>query len=566
LIASGAEDGEIRVWRHDGTPLAGIPKAHDGPIVSIAMSPSGDLVTLGGDESVRLWKRTQGTQAAADTASFAAAVLFTPPTRRYPNGFLGLFRYNPAWGWDRSVAFSPKGDVIAAVLFDGSLRLWNADGTARAVVANAHTGQQVRALAFSSRGDILASAGFDGTARLWNLDGSPHGAPIDAHMNHVFSVSLAMDGARLATVGHDNAVRVWNRDGSPVLELPKGHTDRVMAVALASDKPLIAVAYKNGAVRLWNLDGTPSGQPAQVEGYIPALAFSPTEETVALAGTDGWLRLWDFQGKPRGRPVAIARDGRRKVSAAFSPEGDMLAVGSSSFHLWKTDRFLWKVPVRPADDIITIAFSSNSDFIVTGSALGDIQVWNLDGSSRVGPLKQRTEWIAAVAVPPEGDYFAAVVGGRTAAITLFNLDGTPRGAPLEGHLGTIKALAFAPKGQLLASGAEEGVRLWNIPAGTSETLPVGLPIDQIGFTGNLLWARSKQTIFFFNRARELVATVHLRSTGLFAWTPDGWFSGTGNALRVVRAFARNGTSLKSSDAARYLAPHKVMEAFTSAAQ
>jgi hypothetical protein len=108
--------------------------------------------------------------------------------------------------------------------------------------------------------------------------------------------------------------------------------------------------------------------------------------------------------------------------------------------------------------------------------------------------------------------------------------------------------------------------LWNIPAGTVETLQLGVPIDQVGFGRELLWARSRETLFFFNRARELIATTHVRKTGVLTWTPEGWYSGTGNPARVIRAFTRNGTPLSSDETAKYLAPSRIMAAFTDAAK
>ena len=564
LIATGGEDGVIRLWQHDGTPLGEIPNAHDGPIMSLAVSPRGDLASLGGDEVLRLWKRVHRAATPGAAPTFEAAVLYQPQQRRYPQGFMGLLRLDTSWGWDRSVAFSPTGDVLVAVLFDGSLRLWNADGTVRAAVSNAHQGRHVRAVSFSPRGDLIASGGWDGTLRLWDLTGSPRRDALETHLYNVFSVAFSADGIRLATTGFDNAVRVWNVDGSRELELPSGDKDGVTAVALAADAPLLAAAYQSGALQLWNLDGSPVITSLEGhQGFVQALAFSAQRKVLASAGSDGTIRFWNFDGTPRGMPSKYVKTDRLfvKVDLVFSPRGDALAVGVDPFQLWNEDRLLWERPLRPADAIRSIAFSPGGDFIVTGSALGDIEVWNLDGSARVGPLKQRTEYTAAVAMAPGGDYFAAVVGASP-TVTLFNLDGTLRGAPLEQHFGAIRSLAFAPDGRLVSGGDDGVARLWTLPSGQVQTIDVGLPIDQLGFRGGVLWVRAnRESVFFYAPNGTPLATMLLRRDAAVIYTRDGWYAGAPPTDRLI-LFDASGRALKPAEAASHMMPSRVMQALT----
>jgi len=56
---------------------------------------------------------------------------------------------------------------------------------------------------------MLASAGSDGTVRLWNLDGSARGQPLQGHEGSVLSVAFSPNGDLLASAGEDGAVRSW---------------------------------------------------------------------------------------------------------------------------------------------------------------------------------------------------------------------------------------------------------------------------------------------------------------------------------------------------------------------
>jgi WD40 repeat protein len=197
-----------------------------------------------------------GAATPGQVPKFEPVVLFNPQERRYPQGLEALLTSHTSWGWDHSVVFSPQGDVIAAALLDGSVRLWNADGTARAVVADAHRGRPVRALSFSPKGDILASAGFDGTLRLWNLDGSPIANRRTSTTTPSSSVS-SPDGSRIATAGYDDLSGSEGRRLAGV-RLPRSYTDRIVQWHSPPTHP--CSRPQSGDVRR-GTDGSPRGEP-----------------------------------------------------------------------------------------------------------------------------------------------------------------------------------------------------------------------------------------------------------------------------------------------------------------
>jgi WD40 repeat protein len=562
FIATGGEDGTIRLWGRDGSALGEPLSAHERSLVSIAASPRGDLVSVGAEDTVRFWKRVRNEPGPTSQVGFESNILHRADNPPYADQFVRLAWYDTSWGWDRSVAFSPGGDAFAVTLLDHSLHIWNTDGTSRAVVRDAHLRRPVRGVSFSPAGDRLATAGFDGRVRLWNLDGSPYGEPIEAHYGMVFSVAFSPSGNRLATAGRDDTVRIWNPNGTLAFEFPRGHKDRVSTVAFASDEPVFAVAHKGGGVRTWAFDGDPRSTllKGQKE-VIGALAFSPKSDLLAAGRNDGTVWLWQGNGKQVGRSFAA---GPKLATLAFAPRDDILAVGAAAFQLWKEGRRLWRQPLGSVDRVVSIAFSPEGDFIVTGSFLGRVQVWNPDGSAQTEALKQKWENIVAVAVPPSGDSFAAVVGGSKPEITLFNLDGSPRGAPLEGHLAATSALAYTPDGRLVSGSKDGTVRFWTLPSGPVESIDVGLPVDQLGFWRDLLWVRAGgEYLFFYDGGGKLIATVVLRRESVLAYTPGGWYSGPVRADRYVRLFTESGEAVPPADALRRMSPSRVLQSITN---
>jgi WD40 repeat protein len=568
LIASGGEDGTIRLWRHDGTPFGEALKAHDGPVMSVDISPRGEIASLGGDEVLRLWKRVPSDATSGTPPTFEPSVLYRPEERRYPQGFEHLLKLDTSWGWDRSVAFSPSGDVLAAVLFDGSVRLWNADGTPRASVENAHRGRPVRAVAFSPRGDLVASAGFDGTLRLWNLDGSPHGKAVEANYNNVFSVAFSPDGNRIATAGRDDRVRIWKLDGTMTVDISPGQRSTIVTVAVAPKSPVLAAADDTEQVRLWNLDGTPHGNAVESPSRVKALAFSADGAVLASGGNAPVVRLSTLDGAPRGKPLNVEA---AVAALRFAPQGGQLAVGTAflqggaSFQLWGEGHRLWQHPMQPADQIRSIAFSPRGDFIVTGSLLGELQVWNPDGSTRAHRAKQGIEMVPAIAVAPDGTYFVAGIGGSPTTVQEFNLDCSPRGSPFGGHRWSVPTLTFSPTAQLV-TGADDGrIRMWTLPSREVEVLEVGLPIDQLGYWGKVVWVRAGgDRIFLYDSQRRPVATMLLRADGPLVYTPDGWYAGGASSSDSVLLYDAAGALVPEREALLRRSPERVLAAITDA--
>lgn len=560
LVASGGDDGTIRLWKPDGSPAGEPLQAHAGAVVSLDFSPRGDLVSVGADETIRWWKHITDSSDPGQVAYESSELYRQSPPKLTPERYLHLVKYDVHWGWDHSIAWAQHGDLIAASAFDGALRLWNGDGSARRVLIDAHQQGLVRAVALSAAGDIVASAGFNGELRLWNADGSARAEPIRAHGTGVSSVSFSPRGDRLVTTGLDDRVRFWSPEGISLGELPAAHADRVLTVAFSPQAPAFAVADKDGVVRLWDLTGRPRGRPLAAQkdaGYT--VAFSPRGDFVAAGGGDGAVHLWDTNGLPIGKP-ALGKTGA-VFALAFSPDGSKLAVGTQTLELRDEKGTLWQQPLVGTDRATTVTFAPSGAFVALGSVLGRLQVWNTDGSDRTPAFKLPREHVWGLAVGPDGSFLASC-GGEENIVRLWNLDGTSHGAPLEGHLAPVRALASLPSQSLLASGSDDGtVRLWHFPKRESDVIDIGLPVNQLGFWRDLLWVRANDdSVFFYDNTHRLVATIILRRDAVLTFTPQGWVSGTDGAMRFVRAFGDNGELLSGDRAAARFSPKKVTEA------
>jgi WD40 repeat protein len=216
-LATGSDDGIVKLWDVSTGQETVTFKGHTGQIRRAEFSPDGRYLATAGagpDNVVRLWDATTGQEIATLGRAIRGLWPFNPPLR-----------------------FSRDGRFIAFGSDDKTVTLWDVNTRQEALVLTLP--QEVTAIAFSPDAKILAAGLFDGEVALWDLSTSRERLTLKGHGSFAHCLEFFPDGRRLASGGGDNTVKIWDvATGQELISFR--HQDAVRALAISSDGRIIA--------------------------------------------------------------------------------------------------------------------------------------------------------------------------------------------------------------------------------------------------------------------------------------------------------------------------------------
>ncbi|MCO6492756.1 MAG: caspase family protein [Phaeodactylibacter sp.] len=126
------------------------------------------------------------------------------------------------------------------------------------------------------------------------------------------------------------------------------------------------------------------------------------------------------------------------------------------------------IPVGHSDDVVTVAFSPDGQYVLTAGLDRIAKLWNRQGQE-LATFSKHTNYIFDAAFSPDGQYI--ITAGDDATAVLWNLQGQPLHT-YQSHLGWVRCLAFSPDGQRFVTGGMDGQAfMWDLRGRLVQALP-----------------------------------------------------------------------------------------------
>jgi WD40 repeat protein len=274
LVASGYEDGSVRLWQHETGRLVQTIKGGDPKVAAMAFSPDGErLAWAQGENGCQVWD-----------------VLGKRPS----------LELRPWDGAVRSLAWSPNGNSIAL----GGWETHDGEKAAKGVISDLRSGstltlplvqsKDLSDLVFGLSGSVLAGIS-QGKLVAWKTQPSLAEVAVPRLPDWVCSLAFSPDGALLACGMIGFEVIILETSAWQIVRTIRTRRDTIGSIAFSPDGKSIVLAesYDNAFeirdVATGALTGILRGHRAAGR----AVVFPEPEGRIITAACDGTVRTWD---------------------------------------------------------------------------------------------------------------------------------------------------------------------------------------------------------------------------------------------------------------------------------
>jgi WD40 repeat protein len=246
--------------------------------------------------------------------------------------------------------------------------------------------------------------------------------------------------------------------------------------------------------------------PPDLRGITPRLwaaVFSP--DGTKLATTSGWraspdlgqrdnivepgeLVVWDVAQR---REVLIVRQGATIRTAAFSPNGKLMALGDfdGKVRLIETATGKTKWTVEAHKHLVNSVAFADDDTVISGAFDGEIHFRKVETAKLTQLLDTEGDRVVTIALPDDRKTLAAVTWFRRAFV--WDVKSGEKRHAIDAHLAIVEGLAFAPDGKsFLTTGWDGAVKLWETETGVQLATLEG----HQGQVPNAAWSPDGKTI------------------------------------------------------------------------
>jgi len=209
-------------------------------------------------------------------------------------------------------------------------------------------------------------------------------------------------------------------------------------------------------------------------------------------------------------------------------------------------------------NILSVAFSPNSELLATCDTDGKVRLWQVRSGKLLLLCQGHRNWVRAVAFNPNGKTLAS--GSADQTVKFWNVSTGNCVRTLHSHTDQVYSVSFSDDGKTLASGStDQTVKLWDVRTGQCRQTGTGHSkgVYSVALSGDgqtLASGSADRTVRLWDiKLGNCLKTLSGHTNWVFsvAFSPDGQTLASGSQDQTVRLWnTKTGECLKTLIAAR----------------
>lgn len=280
----------------------------------------------------------------------------------------------------------------------------------------------------------------------------------------VKSLALTNDGNKLAVGGSDKTVYLYDYKTKELIkEVGRFHHD-VNCLVFSSDETFLYAGSNDRTIKKFDLG---AGKYSLFRGHstlIWSLDLSPDDQLLVAGTLEDRTRIWDVNEERIAHELVGHERTASVMAVAYSSDGQYIATGSADMTIKIWDGVTYELinTLHGHGEIIyDLQFTPDNRYLISCSRDHTVRLWNVQRGEIVRIMKGHRQDVVSIDVSPNGRYCLSASLDKT--IVLWNLMDGKELYTYTSHENKINQVLYHPSGDQFLSAADGGeFWLWEV--------------------------------------------------------------------------------------------------------
>ncbi|MBA3036102.1 MAG: protein kinase [Desulfobacterium sp.] len=474
---SGSRDNTLKLWEVETGKCLHTFEGHIDSVESVSLMADGKYALSGSkDKTLKSWEVETGKC---------------------------LHTFEGHSNWVTSVCLSTDGRYAVSGSMDKTLKLWEIE-TGKCLRTFEGHSHWVSSVCLSSDGRYALSGSYN-TLKLWKIETGECLRTFEGHGYGVNSVCLSSDSKYALSGSSDNTLKLWEVETGKCLRTFEGRNERFESVSLSADG---RYALSGGdTLKLWEIETGKLLRTVEGHGsHVQSVILSADGRYVLSGNLDKTLRLWDvnlnndayicdfqvtaFKGFEEIKGAQDELSLAITQAERLTNEGKHTKAFAMLYSAWERDNFKYNKRLMEvylmlyarastrtfsfgylentfeghSDFILSVSFSADSRFALSGSFDKKLKLWEVDTGKCLRTFGGQSNWVKSVRLSANASY--ALSGSEDKTLRLWEVETGKCLRTFEGHSSDVNSVSLSADDIYALSGSrDKTLKLWEVETG-----------------------------------------------------------------------------------------------------